>query len=192
MNLKNYIVTISNILPKEEYEELIYYCKTTDDFIRSSVKSDIESTAHQNGSRCSVNLSHTHNRIRDLLCKSFFEALDKSKNVYGYLLPDNYYTKVSGYSLLKYEKDDYLSKHSDFDAESGSLTMSYNINDDYVGGELAFWGDYIIPTEKNSMHVFPSCFLYPHEIKPVIEGNRYSAITWFGYEKMNMQIDINN
>ena len=36
---------------------------------------------------------------------------------------------------------------------------------------------------ENSIHVFPSNFLYPHEIKPVTKGTRYSVIVWFSYQK---------
>jgi hypothetical protein len=29
--------------------------------------------------------------------------------------------------------------------------------------------------------MFPSNFMYPHAIKPVLSGTRYSIITWFDW-----------
>ena len=33
--------------------------------------------------------------------------------------------------------------------------------------------------DKGDAIMFPSNFMYPHEIMPVTKGTRYSAITWF-------------
>ena len=40
------------------------------------------------------------------------------------------------------------------------------------------WGDEVIPMGKGSALVFPSCFLYPHRVDPVISGIRYSCVSW--------------
>lgn len=189
-NLKDYILTIPNILPADEYYELFDYCEETHDFQRQSVVPPNglrpgkvskygEDTFHQRGERYDIKLEQ--GRIHDLIRKAFIFGLDESLKQYDYLIPKKY-NLVSGYWLLKYSEGDFLTMHTDFQAEAGSITMTYNINDNYEGGELMFWGDYIIPNQKNTIHAFPSCFLYPHEIVPIKKGNRYAAITWFGYE----------
>ena len=52
------------------------------------------------------------------------------------------------------------------------------LNDDYEGGEFVFWGDYKVEIKKGSVLAFPSIYLFPHEVKPVTKGVRYSWISW--------------
>ena len=50
------------------------------------------------------------------------------------------------------------------------VTVSYTINDDYEGGEVVFWKNHTINKQANSVHVYPSNFLYPHEVNPVTKA----------------------
>ena len=52
------------------------------------------------------------------------------------------------------------------------------LNDDYEGGNLIMFGDKKIDTKKGDLIIFPSNFLYPHEITPVTKGVRYSYTSW--------------
>ena len=54
---------------------------------------------------------------------------------------------------------------------------------DYEGGNIRFWENYNIISGENSAHVYPSNHLFKHEITPVTQGERYSVITWFSYQK---------
>jgi predicted 2-oxoglutarate/Fe(II)-dependent dioxygenase YbiX len=54
------------------------------------------------------------------------------------------------------------------------------LNDNFEGGEFSFFDEdlrYKIP--KGAALMFPSNFMYPHQIMPVTKGVRYSIITWF-------------
>jgi hypothetical protein len=86
----------------------------------------------------------------------------------------------TGYNLLKYDEGDFYIEHTDsFKQQQRSLSCSLQLNDDYTGGEFAFFGkEVLIRSKKGSAIVFPSNFMYPHEIMPVIRGTRYSIITW--------------
>ena len=71
--------------------------------------------------------------------------------------------------------------HSLFDGEiKGIPTLSIIglLNDDYEGGELIMLEDKKIDTKKGDLIIFPSNFLYPHEITPVTKGVRYSYVSW--------------
>jgi len=197
-DLRDFIITIPNVLPPDEYYNLLDFCEETDQFQRvelfppssldpNKVGKHGEDTFHQRGQRFSIKLKS--GLYFNLVKKAFSFGLKQSLNQYDFLLPE-IHRCVSGFWLLKYCKDDFLTMHSDFEAESGSLTMSYCINDDYNGGELVFWDEYVIPNQKNTIHVFPSCFLYPHEVKPVKSGIRYSAITWFGYIRGDLDFSL--
>jgi predicted 2-oxoglutarate/Fe(II)-dependent dioxygenase YbiX len=99
------------------------------------------------------------------------------------------YTKVhedfsididTGYTLLKYEEGEFYIEHTDsFKQQQRSLSCSIQLNEDYMGGEFAFFGrEMMIRSKKGSAIVFPSNFMYPHEVMPVTQGTRYSIITW--------------
>ena len=92
-----------------------------------------------------------------------------------------------GYSALKfikYDKGSTMKKHWDsvsdlFNSEGiPKLTILGLLNNDYEGGDLTLCGDKKIDTKKGDLIIFPSTFLYPHEISEVTEGNRYSYVSW--------------
>jgi hypothetical protein len=58
------------------------------------------------------------------------------------------------------------------------LTSLLFLNDDYEGGEFVICGDKQIEKKQGSAIVFPSNFMYPHEVKEVTEGKRFSVMTW--------------
>ncbi len=58
------------------------------------------------------------------------------------------------------------------------LTSLLFLNDDYEGGEFVLCGDKHIEKIQGSAIVFPSNFMYPHEVKEVTEGKRFSVMTW--------------
>jgi len=94
-----------------------------------------------------------------------------------------------GYSPIRFNRyfpGQVMKKHCDhiqsmFDGErKGIPTLSIIgiLNDDYEGGELTMFDDKKIDTKKGDLLVFPSNFLYPHEITPVTKGVRYSYVSW--------------
>lgn len=87
----------------------------------------------------------------------------------------------SGYTLLRYKEGGFYKQHTDSAKLAlRSVSMSFNLNDDYEGGEFAFFDrELIFNLKKGSVIVFPSNFMYPHEIMPVTKGTRYSVVTWF-------------
>ena len=97
------------------------------------------------------------------------------------IYPELTITQDSGYNLLRYTKGQFYIQHVDNCKEyPRELSCSIILNDDYEGGEFSFFNN----TEKykltkGSVIVFPSNFLFPHQILPVTEGVRYSIITWF-------------
>ena len=58
------------------------------------------------------------------------------------------------------------------------LTSLIFLNDDYEGGEFVICGDKYIEKIQGSAVVFPSNFMYPHEVKEVTDGKRFSVMTW--------------
>lgn len=87
----------------------------------------------------------------------------------------------SGYELLRYQKGQFYTQHTDaFKDVPRAVSCSFALNDDYDGGEWGFFNrELVFKIPKGSAVLFPSNFLYPHEIMPVTSGTRYSIVTWF-------------
>ena len=58
------------------------------------------------------------------------------------------------------------------------LSLVGALNSDYTGGEFVMWQDHVIDIAPGSVLVFPSIFLYPHQVKPVVSGTRYTYVSW--------------
>ena len=58
------------------------------------------------------------------------------------------------------------------------LTMLGLLNDDFEGGEFVMWDEQTINLNAGSLVVFPSNFLYPHNVQSITRGTRYSFVSW--------------
>lgn len=95
----------------------------------------------------------------------------------------------NGYTLPRFNKYDPTTRmrihcdhiHTIFDGERRgipTLTVLGALNNDYEGGEFVMFGDQQIDLPAGSIIIFPSNFMYPHEVKPVKSGVRYSYVSW--------------
>ena len=92
--------------------------------------------------------------------------------------------KTTDFRLNKYEKGGYMSLHCDNIHHSHGQKYGYPqatvllfLNDDFKGGDFII-SDITYKTKKGSAIVFPSNFMFPHEVKLVEKGTRYSIISW--------------
>ena len=85
-----------------------------------------------------------------------------------------------GHEVLRYNTGGFFKIHTDhYAAQPRTMSMIYLLNDDYGGGEISFFmNQYSIKPKAGSCVVFPSNFMYPHEIKEVTSGTRYSIVSW--------------
>jgi len=58
------------------------------------------------------------------------------------------------------------------------LSVLGSLNDDYEGGELIFFDNQKIVLNAGDIVIFPSNFLFPHAVKNVTKGTRYSFVSW--------------
>jgi predicted 2-oxoglutarate/Fe(II)-dependent dioxygenase YbiX len=81
--------------------------------------------------------------------------------------------------INKYTKDVGMRSHIDhgIDREHPVLTIIALLNDEFTGGSTKILGE-AVTLSKGSAVIFPSNFMFPHEIEPVISGIRYSITTW--------------
>lgn len=96
------------------------------------------------------------------------------------------YTNYSSIRFNRYDKDTLMKLHCDhihtlFDGVNKGvpvLTMLGSINNNYKGGELVMFDQKVVELRAGNLLIFPSNFLFPHEVKPVISGTRYSYVSW--------------
>lgn len=112
---------------------------------------------------------HVYNVVDDVIHKYTrdFPVVQVSKN-------------DGGYNFLKYLPGSYYRQHVD----SGTvihrtLSIIILLNDAFEGGEISFFdGQYRVPVKANQVVVFPSNFLFPHQVETITSGIRYSIATW--------------
>jgi predicted 2-oxoglutarate/Fe(II)-dependent dioxygenase YbiX len=107
----------------------------------------------------------------------YFEALSGSRNI-------KHLPKVSadeGYCLLHYSEGYYFKEHCDQGANmSRVLTCTLNISDDHDGGLFRFLrGEFDVKLNAGDAVLFPSNFLFPHEVTEITRGERHAIVTWF-------------
>lgn len=183
-NINDYIVTFDEVITDalcdailEEFSDETEWQKTV--IGNGKVNDKIRSAE-------TVVLSYPHIieknlKVRAKLDKYVFASAGFAIKKYNEKFPLALIEEDSGYELLRYKEGQFYTTHTDsFKAKPRAVSCSFILNDDYEGGEFAFFDrELIYNLKKGSCIMFPSNFMYPHEIMPVTSGTRYSIVTWF-------------
>jgi predicted 2-oxoglutarate/Fe(II)-dependent dioxygenase YbiX len=132
-----------------------------------------------------LSIAYSQIKTKELIMKEVWNALKR----YHVELNFKWYSSWNGYSEIRfnrYRTDTQMKLHCDhihsmFDGQRKgipSLSILGSLNNDYKGGELVFWDDTVVELKAGEIMIFPSNFLYPHEVKLVTEGTRYSYVSW--------------
>ena len=183
-NINDYIVIFENVVThalcdaileefsnEEEWEKTVVGAGRVDKTIRTA-ETIIISYPH---------IIEKNKKIRQKLDKYVFASAGLVIKKYNEKFPFCMIEEDSGYELLRYKEGQFYTEHTDsFKARPREVSCSFALNDDYEGGEWGFFDrEMVIKAPKGSAILFPSNFMYPHEIMPVTKGTRYSLITWF-------------
>ena len=183
MQLEKYIHIESDAIPLnfcdeiiEEFDDHEYERGTINDHERSRYR------------QCDViilsdeRIIEKNNKSRTRIDKKIYDIINNNieKYLQDYATLNFNLKEDTGYQLLKYKTGDYVTEHIDTSSgEHRTLSCSLALNDDYEGGELAFFdGELKYKLKKGNMMIFPSSFTYPHQVLPIVSGTRYSIITW--------------
>jgi predicted 2-oxoglutarate/Fe(II)-dependent dioxygenase YbiX len=115
------------------------------------------------------------------LDNKILKSLSWAAKSYFWKFPRSICNQDTGYELLRYKEGGFFKEHVDYSPNTNQrqLSFSFALNDDYEGGEFQFFGNsqlYRVP--KGSCIIFPSNFVFPHQIMPITSGTRYSIVTW--------------
>ena len=187
-NLKDYILHLNNWVPKNICDKSIEELSkdTTWERHTYSDHKEYEDVSKNGNKELDVSYGINLTFYKDLIDLTW-RALEK------YIVIDKIggetFNGWKGFNQIRfnrYNKNQIMSKHSDhihsmFEGERRGipiLSIVGVLNDDYQGGEFIMFDDYEIKFKPGDLILFPSVFLYPHLVKPVKKGTRYSFVSW--------------
>jgi predicted 2-oxoglutarate/Fe(II)-dependent dioxygenase YbiX len=183
-NINDYIVVIKNALTDPLCDAILNEFKNIDEWVDTvvgggEIKKDIRNC--QTIVMSYPQIIQKNKKIRLKLDKYVFASTAKCIQEYNTKFPHCQIEEDSGYELLKYPKGCFYTEHTDsFKARPRAVSCSFILNDNFEGGEFAFFNKELkYKLGKGDAIMFPSNFMYPHEVMPVTKGTRYSIITWF-------------
>lgn len=181
--LKDYIIIMNNIMPPPVADAVLAEYKNCADWvpaITANGKSDGDRQCSTVGISFDVVIKKNQ-ETRQKIDKMIFPIAGQAIKEYTRHFNHTNIEQDTGYELLKYETGQFYTTHTDsFKERPRAVSCSFALNDDYEGGEFAFFDrELVYNLKKGSCIMFPSNFMYPHEIMPVTSGTRYSIVTWF-------------
>lgn len=102
-------------------------------------------------------------------------CLDEYMNYYG--------AKIQTFEnpqLLRYGSEQKFHNHiDDHPFFTRRISLTFYLNDEYEGGDVEFNRFGLrFKAKKNQLLLFPSNFIYNHEVHPVTNGQRYVIVQW--------------
>lgn len=117
----------------------------------------------------------THDRIFQRLERDFKSYIDRYTEEWH---PT--WSQKEDYEIMKYGEGNYFIDHVDDGLfYTRKISLVYYFNDDYDGGEIVFpkFGVTIKP-KASQLLLFPSTYVYNHNVNAVTNGTRYSMVNW--------------
>jgi predicted 2-oxoglutarate/Fe(II)-dependent dioxygenase YbiX len=182
--LENYIYIVKNALSNEVCNKILNEFKNSAEWIDTVIGKGELNKNIRNCQTIVISFPHVIQKNKDIrhkLDNAIFDGASKCIQEYNAKFPHCHIEEDSGYELLKYPEGCFYIQHVDsFKARPRAVSCSFILNDDFEGGEFAFFNKELkYKLEKGDALLFPSNFMYPHEVMPVTKGTRYSIITWF-------------
>jgi predicted 2-oxoglutarate/Fe(II)-dependent dioxygenase YbiX len=182
-SISDYIMVVENAMTNALCDAILEEYGPANDWVDTSTKGGIRKDIRS--CQC-VYMSHQNviqinKKVRQKLDRYVFASAGYAFKKYNEKFKYAEITQDSGYEILRYNPGEFYTEHVDHFTEAPrSVSCSFALNDNYEGGEWSFFGGKkVIKVPKGAVIMFPSNFMYPHEIMPVTKGVRYSVITWF-------------
>ena len=190
MELRDYIKVYDNVLPAIVVGNMIRWFNTwkfSPGLVGGTMQNP-EGELHENirnvETKPLVNFgkSLTETHWCNVLNNIFSKAIEQYKM--DLKIADLSTARITTIEALKYEVGGHYDFHVDhFATNPRTMSMILLCNNDYEGGELGFanpdtTGELLVPVKPNRLIIWPSNFLFPHGVKPITKGTRYSVVGW--------------
>jgi predicted 2-oxoglutarate/Fe(II)-dependent dioxygenase YbiX len=187
MDIKNFIKIYDDVLPLKILSNLLKTINTFNFEEGRVVGGDTGVVAHNIRKTKIKNLSpltesFTLTHWSNFLAKTFQDHMDRFKQDLNILeFPK---IGINNIAVLKYEGEGFYTWHVDHCMQAPrTLSCILLLNNDYEGGDICFRNpdgsnEWAVDVKSNRMIIWPSTFLFPHAVKPVTKGIRYSVVAW--------------
>lgn len=184
-DLRSYLKIYKNSLSPELCKETVEQLESAEWKLHSFYNyAQKRSTSYEK----ELSVSRSEILSQSIIMKCIWDTLYKHFNE-DMKFADKWFVNWNGFTTVRFNKYDtgtQMKIHCDhiqsvFDGNRKGipiLSILGALNDDYEGGDLVFWEKEVIPLKAGDIMVFPSNFLYPHEVKEVTSGTRYSFVSW--------------
>lgn len=117
----------------------------------------------------------THDRLFQRFERDFKTYIDRYTEEYH---PT--WSQKEDYEIMKYGDGNYFIDHVDDGLfYTRKISLVYYFNDDYDGGEIVFPKfNVTIKPKASQLLLFPSTYVYNHNVNAVTNGTRYSMVNW--------------
>lgn len=188
LDLKSYILHLDNWIPQNILDDCLKQLRKNKTWQRHTYTTPQNFEHSSKNGEKELDICYGDNLpYRKEIMQLIWKALEKYVVIEN--IGDSYFNSWKSFSNIRfnrYNKNQIMSKHCDhiyslFTGEVRGipiLSILGVLNDDYEGGEFIMFDDYEIKFKPGDVIVFPSVFLYPHLVKPVTKGTRYSFVSW--------------
>lgn len=182
-HLHDYIVILNNIIPHSLCDTILNEYANTNEWTSTAIGDGKPNHKIRNCDTIQISqpfvIQNNNNRFK--IDQDLFQVVAKCIAEYNQMFKHSKIQEDTGYELLRYKENGFYIQHVDSFLQAPRLvTASLYLNDDYKGGEFAFFDRQLkYKLNKGDVLMFPSTFMYPHEVMPVTQGTRYSIVTWF-------------
>ena len=187
MELKNYIKIYDDVLRHSELSSLLKWINTQT-FEKATIGADsqLNENIRKTEMLC---LSKRFNSVTAMHWSNYLQVKFK-QGILKYkseLSPfhDLGLGKFNDVTVLKYQETGFYNYHVDHFYDIPRLfSCILLLNNDYEGGNLEFAHPltnkpYVsIDVQPNRLIIWPSLFMFPHGVRPVSKGTRYSVVAW--------------
>ena len=181
-NINDYIVTFDEVITDGLCDAVLQEYKECDAWIPAITDGGLDKARQCDNIGISFDsIIQKNPKVRAKIDKYIFASAGLAIKKYNEKFSRCRIEQDSGYELLRYKEGQFYTTHTDsFKNAPRAVSCSFALNNDYEGGEFAFFDrELVYKLKKGSCIMFPSNFMYPHEIMPVTSGTRYSIVTWF-------------
>lgn len=187
LSLLDYFKVYENVIPKDLLSELHKFAKRKEIWTTHQF-SNYDNKTFYDKEDCDISYIFVHElELAENLNKVIWDTLKTyTEHIQTFNQYCHYWNGFTGVRLNRYNKDHNMKKHVDhittmFDGQRRGipvLSVVGGINDNYKGGEFVFFDNHEVKIPAGSILIFPSVFLYPHTVKFVTKGTRYSFVSW--------------
>ena len=178
--LQEWVGYYEDIIPKDECKNLIRDVKNSG-LLKPSTYSNHTGEIKRSDNRVVMDDMWVKDKTTSSIINDFFSKVIRK---YSDKFERFSCQRHSGFRVNRYSSGGFMSEHTDNIHHSHGQQYGFPqvsallfLNDNYKGGEFIVAGNEY-ETKIGSGIIFPSNFMFPHEVKKITHGERWSIVTW--------------